>query len=88
MRVAGAPAPDALVILSRGDERRHGVHVGGKHDIGLAPVDVNIVTLGNDRHQLDLAVVFLGQRTQVLVQIVADLELVRRDRVDINQRPC
>ena len=61
--VAGAAAPDVFVVLARGEERRHGIHVGGERDHErLAPLREDVEAARLDFDALDAAVVAGGER--------------------------
>ena len=85
--VAGAASPDVLVVLARGEERRHGIDVGGERDDQrLAPLGEDVEAPRLDFDALDAAAVARGERRQVVVEIVADAFFVVGDRFDIDQR--
>ena len=48
--IAGAAAPDEVAIFAGRDERRDGIHVGGKYDNRVAEADKNVVALLLYRH--------------------------------------
>ena len=62
--VAGAAAPDVIVVFARCEERRHGVDVRGEGDGRLAPVGEDVEPLLGDGHLLDGAAVFGRERLQ------------------------
>ena len=70
--VAGAAAPDVVVVLARGEERRHGIHVGGKRDgERLAPLREHVEAARLHFHALERAAEPRGQRRQVVEQVTA-----------------
>ena len=87
MRVGGAAAPNVLVVFTRRNEGRHRIHVGREDDFGVAPGGVDVVAAFGDGHFFDLAVVFFGKRAHVFIEIVTYRAFVRRDRIDVDQRP-
>ena len=60
--VAGPAAPDEFVVLTRWDERRHGVHVCREHNLRLAPPCPDVVAAGLDFLSFDRAAEAAGQR--------------------------
>ena len=86
--VAGAAAPDVVVVFARGEERRHGIDVRREGDDGRAPMGEDVETPLGDGHFLDRAAVLVGEGLEVLKQELANLLFVVGYRFDVDQRPC
>ena len=68
--VAGAASPDEIVVLAGGEERRHGIDVGGERDDQrLAPLGEDVEAPRFDFDALDVAVVKSGEGGEVVVEV-------------------
>src|SRR5579883_1547424 len=85
--IACAAAPDVLLVLARAEERRDGIHVGGKrYRRPFAETREHIVAARLDLDQLHRAASAHGQRRKELVEVLADALFVVGDRFDVDQR--
>ena len=68
--VAGAASPDVLVVLARGEERRHGIDVSGERDSRLAPVREDVEALRGSTSMRSTAAVLRGEGAQILEEVI------------------
>src|SRR6516162_9521948 len=83
--VAGPPAPDKVRILARGKEWRHGIHVGGERDNGLAPGGEDVVAIGCRGNALEVAGMPSEERGQMREQEIAHRLLMVSGGFDIDE---
>ena len=85
--VARSAAVDALVIFGRTNERRHGVHVGGKNDCWaglLRRSGINIRTLPFGDGPPDV----VAEGAESLLEKMPDRAFISGDGLDVNQLAC
>ena len=76
-----------LVVLARGDERRHRIDVRGQRDLQrFAPLREHVEALRLHFHAFDAPAVRGGDRREVIVEEIADPFFVIGNRFDIDQR--
>ena len=83
--IARAAPPDVFAILAGGDERWHGIHVGGERDGGpVAPAGEDVRAARLDFGTLGVAAIALGEGGAVVQQLKADTLLVAGDGFGID----
>jgi hypothetical protein len=76
-----------IIVLTRGNERRDGVHVGGQHDQRIAKPNKDIVAVCFDGHALEVTAEGLRHIAQAVRKKISNFTLVRRYRLDIDETP-
>src|SRR5262249_55939667 len=85
--VSGGAPPDELVVFVRGEEGWNRIHVSGhRHYRTLAELREDVEAMRLRFHPLDLAIEAGGEAREMALEELANLLLVARDGLDIDER--